>query len=204
MLWAKLRYALHAMTFSYLGDDQRRWALYDVAMCCNMLNARKRYSLEQYPLCSIAPNLVVAAMPGRVDRSSSLNADLDSMKKQGVSVMVLLGTETEIIDGSRVSLSVLSAQCATRGIRFLFFQTESGQAPSLETISVIRQNLPATGVAALISMQGLGRACCAAACLIGPDWEKILVSARGDKRVLDSSQQRQFVEQFFKINAQTM
>lgn len=102
----KLRYALHALTFRYLSEEQRRWALYDAARCCQNLDARKAKSKQPtkeergafadvcfvvqryaragaaYPLYWVSAQLALAFCPGRVDRSAALSPDLDALRAQ--------------------------------------------------------------------------------------------------------------------------
>ncbi len=202
LAWAKLRYALHAMTFSYLGDRQKLWALYDACLMCRDLDARKRYRTTGYPMYQFAPNLYVSYCPGRIDRSSPLARDIETIAAAGVVLAIGVITEIELLDWAQESSASLAALMRAVGVELLCCPVQHLDAPSAEVLHSL--TLRVVGVAAegggvlIFSLSGLGRSGTVAACILkhmGAEREE-LQRARGDRRVLESDKQVQSVESF--------
>lgn len=155
-MWAKLRYALHAMTFSYLSDTQRLWALYDCSMSAANINGRKRYSTQSFPLFVVLPLLSLSWCPGRPP--SSLAMDLDLIAAAGVRALLLLATEgeyafclsfapsswvllDELWNGFGVSISSFAALCAERSVSFQFFFVKVGDAPPRDALDWVKPDV---------------------------------------------------------------
>jgi hypothetical protein len=107
LVWARLRYALHALTFFFLSPLQKKWALYDACVAARNLDARKRYAplAPTLPLYPFSPLFFLSFCPGRIDRRGTLEQDVAALAAAGIVFTVALVTEIELLDWTQHSCS---------------------------------------------------------------------------------------------------
>lgn len=204
---AQLRYAVHTLSFDECNHWQKRWALHLAARCVQALRAThsgsQRLRIDFLPPARPGEGrLGLTILPGRRDRSRSLEADLAEIKRQGVSRVACLITENEF---ERYGVPGLKAAYAQAGLQTRYEPILDQGVPALSqllpTLDWLEAELSAGRDVLVHCVGGLGRSgLVAAAYLIqktGMTAKDALAQVRQYRspRAVETRLQEEFLEQ---------
>lgn len=203
-----LRYAVHTLSFDEPDLRQKRWALYSAGVLTGRVRdhlTRSRRLRIDYLALPDGERIRVGMtiLPGRRDWGRDLAEDLDAMREEGVSRVLALVTQDELV---RYGVPGLIAEYGRRGIECRWLPVLDQGVP---TIAAMRdavdwiEGCVNAGEAVLIHcVGGLGRTGAAAACYLarhrGLSAAEAVAAVRRSRsgRAVESREQSAFIERF--------
>ncbi len=208
MAVARLRYAVHTLSFPESSTLQKRWALAtacgfaeDVAATMQSDRVLRVDWLEADALVGRG-RVGMTICPGRRDRGRDLGADLDTLARLGVTRLVCLVTHEELEWAAVVDLR---GECERRGIALRHEPIRDQAAPGLEDavalVDWLLHELAAGETVVMHCLGGLGRTGTIAACMLvarglGADAAILAVRTARDPRAVETGTQEEFVRAF--------
>lgn len=203
---AALRFSIHTLTFDESSDWQKQWAL---AAACGVaddiattLKQDRALRLDWLDIPSASGRLGMTLCPGRKDRGRDLAADLDTLEKNGVKLVLSLLTDKEL---EWAGVPNLIDAARARGIEILHAPVPDGAAPGVgaarESAKWLLDGLRAGSNAAIHCMGGLGRTGTLAACVLiecSVNAEDSIARVRQSRgiRAIETREQENFVREF--------
>jgi protein-tyrosine phosphatase/nicotinamidase-related amidase len=204
LLIPQIRYAVHTLAFEESNAWQKRWALYTACRAAELL---KRLMQHAGPLrvdwmpaqYTGRGRLGLTIVPGRRDYERSLDADLRTLKREGVNAVVCLLANDEF---ERYGVADLLARYRGEGMDVLHLPTIDRTPPSAEAIAEsmawIAPRLEAGKRVLVHCVGGLGRAGTIAACWLrgqGLDGDEAIRAVRAFRspRAIETAAQEQAI-----------
>lgn len=164
-----MRYAMHTLSFDECNVRQRQWALYTGALCSEQIVERLGRSgplrvgwLDER---FTKPGWVgLTLLPGRRDYGRNLAADIEALRKEGVTHVVSLPTPEELQD---YGVADLPAVCTAAGLKHYHLSIVDQRVCSREDMDAlirwVQDAIQTGGRVVMHCIGGLGRSGMAAA-----------------------------------------
>lgn len=173
LLIGQLRYAAHTLSFPEASERQKKWALYNAALCAQEVEWR---TLEQQgdlwiawlPRLRTAPGkLGITILPGRSDRRRVLDKDIATLLEHDVTHVLSLITRHEMEDYGVPNLLETYQKAGLKNYHLPIL--DQGTVPSEEitkALEWIQTALDNKGQVLIHCVGGLGRSGMMAACYL--------------------------------------
>ncbi|MEO5373451.1 MAG: isochorismatase family protein [Alphaproteobacteria bacterium] len=207
VLVGTMRYAVHTLSFDESSDLQKRWALATAGLCAERIVAHfERVGPLRVDWIAdglVAPGrLGLSILPGRRDLGRSLEADLASLIRTGITDVVMLVTADELQDYGVPGLRA-AYQAAGLGLHWLPIPDQGvGEPDDVRTlVTWIEARLHENAHVLVHCLGGVGRSGMVAACLLrtrGLSGDAAITEVRRARspRAVETAVQEAFVQAF--------
>ncbi|MEO8001612.1 MAG: isochorismatase family protein [Arenimonas sp.] len=207
LLIPQIRYAVHTLSFEESNSWQKRWALYTACRAAELLQRMAQHSgplrVDWMPEKFTAPGRVgLTIVPGRRDYERSLEADIRTLKREGINAIICLLANDEF---EKYGVPQLLEQYRANGMDVLHLPTIDRTPPSDDALAAamswINEGLSNGRRVLIHCVGGLGRAGTVAGCWLrqqGLEGDAAIATVREFRsvRAIETKEQETVVRQF--------
>jgi protein-tyrosine phosphatase len=204
---AQIRYALHTLVFDESNEWQKRWALYMAGSCCELIIRQVKYNrelrLDYLPLeWTNGIKIGMTILPGRKDWGRNLDEDIQILKKNKISALMVLVTLDEL---EQYGVDNLIESYQKQGFKIFHNPIIDQGVPSIsdvdKALAFLNRSEQNKENVVIHCVGGLGRTGLMAACYLkskGLDTEEAMAMVRKirESRAIESEEQEEFVREY--------